>query len=157
MKLCVDVCVGIRHGKRYENGVKVSQKLEYACRAMIQLGKQRSGGQVLRVDDLAGLESISATFLVQILNELKRAGLVQSRRGKLGGYQLAQQPEDITMLDIVRAVEGDILGIDSDRQGESGARVVAIWTDVAKHLEAKMTAITLREMMSQDQLLEYHI
>jgi Rrf2 family protein len=123
--------------------VKVSQKLEYACRSMIQLGKSCTGDQVSRVDDLAEKESISSTFLVQILNDLRRAGLVQSRRGKMGGYCLAMAPSEITMSAIVKAVEGSVLGIDS--------------VEVAEHLEAKMTSITLQEMMSNEGLLEYYI
>ena len=137
--------------------MKVSQKLEYACRAMIQLGRSCVGEQVSRVDALAEKESISSTFLVQILNDLRRAGLVQSRRGKMGGYCLAKTPAEITMSAIVRAVEGDVLGIDSDRKGESGERVADIWVEVAEHLEAKMASITLQEMMSTEGLLEYHI
>jgi len=137
--------------------VKVSQKLEYACRAMIQLGRSCGGDQVSRVDDLAEKESISSTFLVQILNDLRRAGLVQSRRGKMGGYYLAKTPSEITMSAIVRAVEGDVLGIDSDRKGESGERVADIWVEVAEHLEAKMASMTLLEMMSNKGLLEYYI
>jgi Rrf2 family protein len=137
--------------------VKVSQKLEYACRSMIQLGKSCTGDQVSRVDDLAEKESISSTFLVQILNDLRRAGLVQSRRGKMGGYCLAMAPSEITMSAIVKAVEGSVLGIDSDRKGESGERVADIWVEVAEHLEAKMTSITLQEMMSNEGLLEYYI
>lgn len=137
--------------------MKVSQKLEYACRAMIQLGRSCVGEQVSRVDALAEKESISSTFLVQILNDLRRAGLVQSRRGKMGGYCLAKTPAEITMSAIVRAIEGDVLGIDSDRKGESGERVADIWVEVAEHLEAKMASITLQEMMSTEGLLEYHI
>ncbi|MEN9022331.1 MAG: Rrf2 family transcriptional regulator [Verrucomicrobiales bacterium] len=137
--------------------MKVSQKLEYACRAMIQLGKSCVGDQVFRVDDLADKESISSTFLVQILNDLRRAGLVQSRRGKMGGYCLAKAPSEITMDTIVRAVEGDVLGIDSDRKGESGERVADIWMEIAEHLETKMASITLQEMISNEGLLEYHI
>lgn len=124
---------------------------------MIQLGKSCGSDQVLRVDDLAGSESISSTFLVQILNDLRRAGLVQSRRGKMGGYCLAMTPTEITMSAIVKAVEGSVLGIDSDRKGESGERVADIWVEVAEHLEAKMASITLQEMMSQEGLLEYYI
>ena len=115
------------------------------------------GDQVSRVDALAEKESISSTFLVQILNDLRRAGLVQSRRGKMGGYCLAKTPTEITMGAIVRAVEGNILGIDSDRKGESGERVADIWVELAEHLEAKMASITLQEMMSNEGLLEYYI
>ncbi len=137
--------------------MKVSQKLEYACRAMIQLEKSCVGDQVSRVDDLAEKEEISPTFLVQILNDLRRAGLVQSRRGKMGGYCLAKTPENITLDMIVRAIEGGVLEIDSDRKGESGERVADLWVEIAQHLETKMASITLQEMLDQGGLLEYYI
>ena len=123
----------------------------------MQLGKSCVGDQVLRVEALAEKESVSSTFLVQILNDLRRAGLVHSRRGKMGGYCLAKTPAEITMNAIVRAVEGEVLAIDSDRKGESGERVADIWVEVAEHLEAKMASITLQEMMSNEGLLEYYI
>jgi Rrf2 family protein len=137
--------------------VKVGQKLEYACRVMIQLGRHAQDGQVSRVEDLANKESVSSNFLVQILNELRRAGLVSSRRGKMGGYALAKAPNEITLADMVKAIEGDVLSIDSDKKGESGERVVTIWEQVAKDIEARMAAVTLGEMMSSGDSLEYYI
>ena len=137
--------------------MKVSQKLEYACRAMIQLGKSCVGDQVIRVEALADKESISPTFLVQILNDLRRKGLVQSRRGKMGGYCLAKAPAAITLNDIVQAIEGGVFEMDSDKRGDSGERVSEIWEEIAGHFEAKLASITLQEMMAQDGLLEYYI
>ena len=137
--------------------MKVGQKLEYACRVMIQLGRHAQDGQVSRVEDLANKESVSSNFLVQILNELRRAGLVSSRRGKMGGYALAKAPNEITLADMVKAIEGDVLSIDSDKKGESGERVVTIWKQVAKDIEARMAAVTLGEMMSSGDSLEYYI
>lgn len=137
--------------------MKVGQKLEYACRAMIQLGKSCVGDQVYRVDDLAEKEALSPTFLVQILNDLRRAGLVQSRRGKMGGYCLAKSPEEITLSQIVQAIDGEVLEIDSDRKGESGERVAELWLEIAEHLESKMASISLRELIAKEDLLEYYI
>ena len=137
--------------------MKVGQKLEYACRVMIQLGRHAQDGQVSRVEDLANKESVSSNFLVQILNELRRAGLVSSRRGKMGGYALAKAPNEITLADMVKAIEGDVLSIDSDKKGESGERVVTIWEQVAKDIEGRMAAVTLGEMMSSGDSLEYYI
>lgn len=137
--------------------MKVGQKLEYACRVMIQLGRHAQDGQVSRVEDLANKESVSSNFLVQILNELRRAGLVSSRRGKMGGYALAKDPNKITLADMVKAIEGEVLSIDSDMKGESGKRVVTIWEEVAKDVEARMAAVTLGEMMSGEDSLEYYI
>ena len=137
--------------------MKVSQRLEYACRAMIQLQKSCQGNQVSRVDDLAEKENLSSTFLVQILNDLRRAGLVQSRRGKMGGYCLAKDAKDITLGMIVRAIEGGILELDSDRTGESGPRVADLWKDIGENLESKMASITLEDMVGKAESLEYYI
>jgi Rrf2 family protein len=137
--------------------MKVSQKLEYACRAMIQLAKSRGGNQVSRVEALAERESVSATFLVQILNDLRRAGLVQSRRGKMGGYCLAKSPREINLHQIVQAIEGGVFILDSDRKGESGERVADVWMEIAHVVEDKMTSISLQEMLAQEDLLEYYI
>ncbi len=65
--------------------MRVSQKLEYACRAMAQLAKQADGKTITRLDEIAQREAVSSNFLVQILNDLRRSGLVTSKRGKFGG------------------------------------------------------------------------
>ena len=137
--------------------MKIGQKLEYACRVAIQLARSHSGERVSRVEDLANKEAVSSNFLVQILNDLRRAGIVMSKRGKLGGYALAKTPAEITLADIVKAIEGEVLGIDSDKKGESGERVAKIWLEVATDLEGRLKSVTLQEMMSEEELLEYHI
>ncbi len=124
---------------------------------MIQLGRHAQDGQVSRVEDLAKKEELSSNFLVQILNDLRRAGMVSSRRGKMGGYALAKAPNEISLADIVKAIEGGVLSIDSDRKGESGERVAAIWEEIAEDIEASMAAVTLAEMMSGEDSLEYYI
>ena len=70
--------------------MKISQKLEYACRALAQLAKHHDGRTLTRLEDLAQREAVSGNFLVQILNDLRRAGLIESRRGKAGGYLLGR-------------------------------------------------------------------
>ncbi len=137
--------------------MKVSQKLEYACRVCIQLAKSGGGDRVSRVEDLAQKEAVSSNFLVQILNELRRSGIVHSRRGKLGGYALAKAAQDITLAHIVKAIEGEVLAIDSDEKGDSGRRVSELWQKVGHHVEEHMQAITLEEMSSEEALLEYYI
>ena len=77
--------------------MKISQKLEYACRAMAQLAKHHDGRTLTQLEDVAQREEVSGNFLVQILNDLRRAGLVESRRGRAGGYLLAKSAEAITL------------------------------------------------------------
>ena len=72
----------------WDSLMKISQKLEYACRALAQLAKHHDGRTLTRLEDLAQREAVSGNFLVQILNDLRRAGLIESRRGKAGGYLL---------------------------------------------------------------------
>lgn len=137
--------------------VKVGQKLGYACRVAIQLAKHYDKMRVSKIDDLAALEAVSPNFLVQILSDLRRGGVVSSRRGKLGGYLLARPPAEISLADIVRAVEGDVLEVDFDRGGDSGERVAEIWRAMADELARAAEALSLLEMTRGEDALEYHI
>jgi len=87
--------------------MRLSRKGEYALRAMIVLGKGYGEGP-LRIQDIAERERIPKKFLEQILLDLKRAGLVQSRRGAGGGYFLVRRPEDVTFAEIVRTIDGPL-------------------------------------------------
>ena len=87
--------------------MRLSRKGEYALRAMIVLGKGFGQGPH-RIQDIAEQEQIPKKFLEQILLDLKRAGLVQSKRGAGGGYLLARDPEDVTFAEIVRVIDGPL-------------------------------------------------
>ena len=98
---------------------------------------------MVKVEDIASQEAIPASFLVQILNELKRAELVQSRRGKAGGYLLARPPAGITLADLVQALEPSLLEAPSDPQGQSGESLHGAWTKVSQSLTEQLRGITL--------------
>jgi len=85
--------------------MKLSLRGEYALRALLVLG-QRYGEAVTRIGTISEQQNIPKRFLEQILNDLKSAGLVQSRRGVSGGYRLARPPERITLASVVRHIEG---------------------------------------------------
>jgi Rrf2 family protein len=89
--------------------MKASVKSDYACRAVEALALHHPNARPLRIEEIAERESIPANYLVQILIELKSKGLIQSRRGKAGGYMLAKAPREITVGDVLRAIQGDIL------------------------------------------------
>ena len=101
--------VGAGGQDEYVARVKLPVKTDYAARAVLELAKQPAGAPARKVEDLAGEVGTSANYLVQILIDLKAAGLVSSTRGKQGGYQLAKMPKDITMGDVWRAVDGEVL------------------------------------------------
>ena len=127
--------------------MKLPQKLQYACRVLAQLGLRYGQDSLVHIEDLATSESIPANYLVQILKELRGAGLIISRRGKQGGYALAREPEKITLIEIVEAVDAELLNHYFDNQGHSGARVVSIWDEISKSFKSKIAEYTLSELI----------
>jgi Rrf2 family protein len=85
----------------------ISQKAKYALRALVSLA--RAGrGQSRMIGEISQEQAIPKKFLEQILLELKRAGIVNSRRGRMGGYELLRAPEEITYGEVLRLIDGPI-------------------------------------------------
>jgi Rrf2 family protein len=129
--------------------MKISQKLEYACRAMTQLAKFHDGRTLTRLEDLAQREAVSGNFLVQILNDLRRAGLIDSRRGKAGGYLLARSADQITLRQVVEAVDPSLLQCSVTREGDSGPAVRLAWDQVSSALQESLGHITLESLANK--------
>jgi Rrf2 family protein len=92
--------------------MKLSKRGEYALRALIDLALARAAGRdLLQARELASYENLPVNFLEQILVQLKQAGLVNTRRGKHGGYCLAQPPEAIPVGQVVRLIDGPLAPI----------------------------------------------
>lgn len=85
----------------------LSKKAKYAIKALIYLGKNKEEGRVL-ISDIAEKERIPKKFLEQILLELRKHAILQSRRGKEGGYLLAKSPLEINMGQVIRIVDGPL-------------------------------------------------
>ena len=90
--------------------MKLSVKVDYACRVLAQMAKYHGTSELAQIELLAEVEAVPANYLVQILSELRNGGIIISRRGKQGGYALARSPDDITLYDIVKLIEGDEIG-----------------------------------------------
>jgi len=87
--------------------MKISTRMRYGARAMVELA--RSGqGKPLAIQWIASRQQISPSYLEQLLAKLRKAGLVKSYKGPVGGYMLARSPEEITLLDVFIALEGKI-------------------------------------------------
>ncbi len=124
---------------------------------MTQLAKRHDGNTMTRLEELAHREDVSSNFLVQILNDLRRGGLVESRRGKAGGYLLARMPENISLREIVEAVEPDLLVFTAHTEGESGAVVRDLWVGIAARLREDLGRISLRQLASRGGEPMYYI
>jgi len=137
--------------------MKLPLKLEYACRVMIQLKPTFHSGRVRRVENLAEREQISPNYLVQILHDLRMAGLVESRRGKNGGYYLSRDPEQITLADIVDATEGSLLQLNGTPEGESGEITARMWREVFTEVEEQLRRHRLTDMGEPESAEMWHI
>ena len=115
---------------------------------MAQLAKHHDGRTLTRLEDLAQREAVSGNFLVQILNDLRRAGLIESRRGKAGGYLLARAADQITLRQVVDAVDPALLQCTVAQAGESGQGVRQIWQEVSLVLDDTLTRVTLENLTS---------
>jgi Rrf2 family protein len=113
----------------------VSAKAEYACLAMLELAARYTDPKPARLADVAERHAIPQRFLVQILIQLRNDGLVTTTRGQSGGYRLARSPAEITLADIVAALEG--WGeIEEKRAGGSalGQTLAGVWVGLGKTL-----------------------
>ena len=87
--------------------MRVTTRTRYAIRALYDLAFHRRGQSAL-AKEIAARQQIPLRFLEQILQDLRRAGLIEARRGPHGGYALARPPAEITLADVLRAVRGPL-------------------------------------------------
>jgi Rrf2 family protein len=128
--------------------MKLTNASTYAVTALAYLAREKPAGSVT-AHVIAGAEGIPELFLLKLLTPLAQAGLVCSRKGPGGGYALAHKPKDITLLQIVEAVEGPLHGV-APPLGKEGAaidkRLRAVCDAVAAHVRERLTAVTLAEL-----------
>jgi Rrf2 family protein len=131
--------------------VRVTARGDYAVRAAVELAA--AGGETRKVADIAAAQDIPPRFLENILVALRRAGLVQSRRGADGGFRLTRSPELITLADVLRAVEGPLAGVQGvppDQVEYAGAAEALrdVWVAVRASLRVVLERVTLAEVAS---------
>lgn len=137
--------------------MKISVKIDYACRVMAELARLYGSGELAQIEHLARTEEIPANFLAQILVKLRDYGLVTSRRGNQGGYTLARSPEEISLYDILVAVEGQCLQLSGNFEGRSGRRIKQVWEEISKELAKKTKSYSLNQLATKQQAEMYYI
>ncbi len=130
--------------------MKLSVKVEYACRVLVQLARGYGKKELAHIEDLAAAEKIPANYLAQILTDLRNGGLIASRRGKQGGYALARKPEEITVFDIIKTIDGELLSINPASEGESSRAVHQVWEEIRRVLESKTREYSLEVLLMRD-------
>ena len=140
----------------YHCSVKVSTRGDYASRALLSLALHLDEGGPTSVRDIAERTGLPQPYLEQILLALKGAGLVRSKRGVGGGYVLARDPGEITLGEIVSAVDGPIVLGDFGEPHKDGACdhegqcvLLAVWADVGHHMRRHLDSFTLADMVER--------
>ncbi len=137
-----------------------SAKAEYACVAMLELAARHGDPRPARLADIADKHGIPQRFLVQILLDLKRAGLVASTRGAAGGYALAKSPDDISLFDILTVIdppEQPARQNDPLQPTVFVHNVRAVWDKVVEAQQAILKETTLADLAQKSQGLQYVI
>lgn len=137
--------------------MKISVKVDYACRVMAELARLHGSGELAQIEHLARAEAVPANFLAQILIKLRDAGLITSRRGNQGGYLLARSPDEISLHDILVAVEGRCLQLSGNFEGRSGRRLKQVWDEIGRSLDEKTRSYTLNQLSSKNPTEMYYI
>lgn len=124
----------------------LSAKTQNACLASIELAKRFDEDRPVGLKTIASAQNISSQFLVQILLQLKRAGLVKSLRGSCGGYQLALRPSAISLLDIVQAMEGDTELPAASSSTPATRILLSTWSELLEANRERLASITLESI-----------
>jgi len=141
----------------------VSQKCQYALRAVFELAKRHNQGPT-KIANIARRQAIPARFLEVILSQLKRGGFVESRRGKQGGYYLVGSPEALAIGKVIRFVQGPIgpVGcVTGDHSNECPLQgecvFLPMWENVASAIAAIYDTTSFRDLVVQERekLCEY--
>jgi len=120
--------------------ISITSKSRYAVVALAELS--RSGGQPVPIGTVAERRGIPVQFLEQLFSTLRRAGLLESHRGVKGGYTLARDAEQITVLDVVQALDG--------RVGEEAREAGGIWADGVEALRDVFSRTTIAEVARRE-------
>jgi Rrf2 family protein len=136
--------------------VKLSKKCVYALRAVFELAG-RNTSQPVKIHDIAKAQGISPRFLEVIMNELRHAGFVESRRGAEGGYMLAKPPTDITVGDIISYIHGPIsiagqnAAADKSRTFFGDTAFSELWHDINNAVTKTCNERTFADMVESEQ------
>jgi len=142
--------------------MKLSLRGEYALRALIVLGLNY-GQAVVRIQSISEQQNIPKRFLEQILNDLKSAGVVDSRRGVAGGYRLSKPPEQITLALVIRHIEGPLAPVSCVSEkfyarcscpDEARCGIRSVMQEVRDAIVKILEGVTVAEMCARVKLLQ---
>ena len=130
--------------------MRISSTVHYASRLLVNLAQHSPEDGPLSAAELSEHTGISVKFIEKIIRQLRTAGMVRSVRGAAGGHVLSMRPEDVTLGDVLRVVEGGVQPPNccvGDDCADTPCRCKAAWTNAAQALEDTLDRFTLADIM----------
>ncbi|MBA8824494.1 Rrf2 family protein [Saccharopolyspora lacisalsi] len=132
--------------------MRISAKADYAIRALVEITRGGSD-QAVSAEDIAAAQQIPRNFLQAVLADLRRAGVVASRRGQAGGWVLARSPETISIADVIRATDGPLVSVHGLRPEavayDSSVSVLQnVWIAVRSSLREVLEDVTIAQLVA---------
>lgn len=136
--------------------MRITSSIEYATRLMVTLAAEH-GKAPLPAERLAEIDNVPADYVSQILVKLRRAGLVTSHRGSSGGYSLSRAPREVTIEQVVRAVDGSVFeevcerydAGDKDCRHQGQCAISPVWTKLGEIVTRYFESVTLAAILEQ--------
>jgi Rrf2 family protein len=133
--------------------MRVSAKADYALRALIEIAHRVDGGPV-SAEELGRLQEIPHGFLQAILADLRRAGIVVSQRGQSGGWRLATDPSEVSVADVIRAVDGPLVSVyglrpEAVSYNESAEILQHVWIAARSALREVFENVTIDSLVTK--------
>lgn len=135
--------------------MKLSAKAEYACLAVLALAQSRTEDGPLRIREIAESQGVPERYLVQILLQLKGAGLVTSTRGAAGGYRLTRSPREISLREVLDAIDGPPQV--RPATGPASRALAAVWREVRAAEQAVLERTSIADLMTSAAPVEWVI
>jgi Rrf2 family protein len=131
--------------------MRISAKADYAVRAAAELAAAEPAGLPVKGEHLAAAQEIPPRFLENILADLRNAGLLSARRGADGGYALTRAPSEISVAEVLRAVEGPLAAVQGSRPEDlhywgAATRLPEVWVALRANLRAVLERVTLADL-----------
>jgi Rrf2 family protein len=131
--------------------VRISARADYAVRALTELAAR--GSEAVTAESISRAQGVPLKFLLGILGELRRAGLVRSQRGPSGGYLLDRPPGDITIADVMRAVDGPLASVQDAKPEDvsypgPAAKLQDVWIAVRASLRQVLEEVTIGHLLA---------
>jgi len=128
--------------------MRVSARSDYACKALLELSSHWPNKEPVQLQVISDRQNIPVRYLVQILIQLKRAGLVESSRGKDGGYNLSKPPTEIRLGELMRQTSGALLPVANSATSKTSV-FATVWDEVDGAISKVLDNITFDDILKR--------